>query len=128
MAPPMFDVLPNKLQLVSVRVPLFKTPPPLFGPGVGLPFDTVRPVIVAVTPLLIVKMRKNCVPLTALRMTVNRFAPSPVIVRSLLISNSPDVSVIVWPDKAASKVIVLPGQALLMIARKDPAPLSLLLV
>src|ERR1700686_355871 len=65
--------------------------------------------------------------LLLLPLIVKTFAPGPVIVRFLSISNSPVVSVMV-PTTLGAKVIVLPGQALLMMARKEPAPVSLLLV
>src|SRR3954447_24248534 len=48
------------------------------------------------------------------------------MVSALLISNSPPASVIV-PLTFAANVIMLPGQALVMMLRSDPAPLSLLL-
>src|SRR5207237_9732817 len=61
---------------------------------------------------------------------VNSFAPGPWNVRFLSITSSPEVRVIglvTWPG-VISNVIVLPGQALAMIPRREPAPLSLLLV
>src|SRR6185369_12913756 len=67
-------------------------------------------------------------PAMLLRITVSRFAPGPSIVRLLLTSNSSLVSLIGLTTWDISKVIVLPGQAPLMIVRKEPAPLSLLLV
>ena len=52
-------------------------------------------------------MRKSGVPGAVLRCTLNRFAPGPLIVRYLLISNSPLVSVIVL-FAGNRKVIVSP--------------------
>src|SRR6185369_9552723 len=73
-------------------------------------------------------MRKLGVPVALLRVTVSRFAPGPSIVRFLLINNSPVVRVIGLVTLDISKVIVLPAHAPLMIVRKEPGPLSLLLV
>src|SRR6185369_17586897 len=59
---------------------------------------------------------------------VRRFAPGPVIVRFLSMSNSPVVKVIVCPFSAGSKLIVPPTQTLTIALRNEPAPLSLVLV
>ena len=64
-------------------------------------------------------MRKTDVPAALLRRTLNRFAPGPLIVRLLLISNSPFVSVIVVRFEAGA--IVVPEAASLIALRSDPA-------
>src|SRR5512147_2773939 len=71
-------------------------------------------------------MRKLGVPPTALRCTVNRFGPGPLIVRRLLIDNSALVSVI--GEIPPAKSIVSPAAASRMACRSVPAPLSALLV
>src|SRR5882672_737361 len=48
------------------------------------------------------------------------------MVRLLLIGSSPLVNVIVWPISTGLNVIVLPAQAVVIVDRKDPEPLSLL--
>src|SRR5262245_59199882 len=57
---------------------------------------------------------------------VNCAAPGPVMVRFLLMTSSPVVSVIRLIP--AAKLIVLPGQAAPIAARKLPGPPSLLFV
>src|SRR6185369_7188124 len=49
------------------------------------------------------------------------------MVRLLLISNWPLVSVMVWPERLVTKLMMVPGPALEMAARSEPAPLSRLL-
>ncbi len=71
-------------------------------------------------------MRKLGVPPAALRCTVNRSAPGPLIVRLLLINNSALVSVIAVSPPAKS--IVSPAAASRIACRSVPAPLSALLV
>src|SRR6266403_1292776 len=58
MPPPLWAVLlPNKLQSVSVSVPLLSTAPPSVEPAT-LPLAIVRPVTLTVVPELIVNIRK----------------------------------------------------------------------
>src|SRR5713226_2353189 len=132
MPPPLPAVLPDATHALSVNVPEFQMPPPISKPvPLGFPLDTVKPDIVTVTPALIVKMRKSGVPPAVLRFTDSMFAPGPLIVRFLSISSSPLVSVIVAGPtevRPAAKVIVSPGQAVLIASRKLPAPVSLVLV
>src|SRR5437762_3866617 len=66
-------------------------------------------------PVAMLKMRKSSVPDAALRWTLNRFAPGPVIVRFLLINNSALVSVIVI--RPAEKLIVSPLAAVAIACR-----------
>src|SRR6266550_2030295 len=130
MPPPMtcpllVTVLPETVLLVTVNVPPLKMPPPLAPPvlaTVALPPVIVSPDNAAVTPLLTLNTRLALFP-----EMVNTSAAGPWIIRFLEITNSPLVSVI-GLAKPGVKVIVLPGQALLMVARREPAPLSLLLV
>src|SRR5438552_8367266 len=123
--PPPFAApeLPLIVLLVRVSVPPLKIPPPL----ADFPLEIVRPEMFTTLPELILKMRKSGVPLAVLRITVNRLAPGPVIVRLLSNSNSPDVNVM-GLARPAAKVIVPPSQAWKIVSRKDPAPLSLLFV
>jgi hypothetical protein len=58
---------------------------------------------------------------------VRLFTPGPVIVRFLLMMICPLVNVMVDPG-LKEKVIVLPGTALEMTLRKEPAPLSAVVV
>ena len=135
------------VQLLTTSVPLLAIPPPLsllmlpvsvdavrFSPAPlctkmpapnvpGCPFAIVRFEIVVLTLPAISKMRK----LPALRSTVNKFAPGPLIVRDLLINSSPLVRLIGLTTLGA-KVIVSPPQALAIMKRSEPDPVSLLLV
>src|SRR2546425_1546140 len=111
---------------LTVAVLLLRIPPPE-EPAATIPFEMVKSENVTTPGLakFTLKTRELLLP-----EIVNRLAPGPWKVRFLSISNSPVVSVIglvTWPG-VMSKVIVLPGQALAMIPRNEPAPLSLLLV
>src|SRR5437870_763249 len=111
---------------LTVAVLLLRMPPPE-DPPATMPFAMVKSANVTIFGLAIVTLKTRELLLPE---TVNRLAPGPWKVRFLSISNSPVVSVIglvTWPG-VISKVIVLPGQALAMIPRNEPAPLSLLLV
>src|SRR6266516_2795380 len=130
MPPPLAAGLPEMLQLVIVTVPppLLERPPlripPPRSPG-ALPLAIVKPLIKALTlEEAILKMRK----LPAPRRTVSRFAPGPLIVRFLLINNSPLVRLIGLTTLDISKVIVLPAHALAIMSRSELGPLSLLLL
>src|SRR6478609_3457753 len=92
----------------------------------ALPLAMVSPEISTLGVPEILKMRKFGMPAAALRRTLRRLAPGPLIARFLLIGSSPLVRSIA-PRTFAAKVIVLPPQALVMIERSDPAPLSALL-
>src|SRR5207244_2210101 len=81
---PPVAVLPEMVLLLIVNVPRLRMPPPKRA----LPLLIVRPEMVTLMLLLILKMRKSGVPAKRLRWTVNRFAPGPLIVRFLLITNS----------------------------------------
>src|SRR5438034_2781069 len=148
--PTALAVLPLTVLFVTVSVPWLRMPPP--NPAVLLLSVLLVILTVAVlllrmpppepgtVPFAMVKSEKVTTPGLAkftlktrellLPEIVNRLAPGPWKVRFLSISNSPVVSVIglvTWPG-VMSKVIVLLGQALAMIPRREPAPLSLLLV
>src|SRR5947207_2131996 len=135
MPPPLLKLvplteLPESVLLVIVRLPpsLLKMPPPWFAkPPLIFPLAIVKSEIVTGLTVLIVKIRKAGVPAAGLRTTVSRFAPGPVIVRPLSITNWADVSVM-GLARPAAKVIMPPSQAWKIVSRKDPAPLSLLLV
>src|SRR5438067_13001898 len=58
--------------------------------------------------------------------TVKRLAPRPVMMRFLLITNSPLIRVMV--PRLGAKVIVSPDEALRIACRNDPGPLSFVLV
>src|SRR5258708_38338628 len=80
----------------------------------------VRPEMVTLTLVdAISKMRKFGVLDAALRCTLNRFAPGPLIVRFLLINNSSLVSVIVV--RLAAKLIVSPRAAVAIACRSVQA-------
>src|SRR2546425_474759 len=114
------------LVILTVAVLLLRIPPPELPPPV-VPFEMVKSENVTTPGLgkFTLKTRELLLP-----EIVNRLAPGPWNVRVLSSSSSPLVRVIglvTWPG-VISKVIVLPGQALAMIPRREPAPLSLLLV
>ena len=119
-----------------VSVPAFKIPPPETE-SPGAPGEPAAPLAPTRFPLLIViaemltvlpdaisKTRKLGVPPAVLRCTVRWVAPSPVIVRFLLISSSALVKLICWSISPASKVIVPPSHTSAMAWRRLPAPLS----
>lgn len=89
--------------------------PPPIAP-LMLPLERVRPEMLTVLPTEMVEMRNSDVPPAVLRWTVSRLTPGPLIVRFLLISNSPLVSVIVLLA-GSEKVIVSPDTALEMASR-----------
>src|SRR5207247_4139594 len=127
-APPNTGVLLLSVLFVTltVAVLLLRMPPPE-DPPATVPFEMVKSANVTIFGLAIVTLKTRELLLPEI---VNRLAPGPWKVRFLSISNSPVVSVIglvTWPG-VRSKVIVLPGQALAMIPRREPAPMSLLLV
>src|SRR5256885_2018117 len=98
-------------------------PPAPAPPGAELPLIVL--LVMTIGPVVTLKMPP---PLAVLPLIVNRFATGPWNVRLLSSTSSAEVSVIGLVTWLMSKVIVLPGQALLMIARREPAPLSLSLV
>src|SRR6266446_4230398 len=112
------------LMRLTVAVLLLRMPPPELPP-VTVPFAIVKPEKVATPGFAKVRLKTR---LLLLPLIVNRLAPGPWKVRLLSIANSPEVSVMGLVTWVMSKVIVLPGQALAMIPRSEPAPLSLLLV
>src|SRR5712672_3142905 len=117
-------LLPEMVQLMIVIAPWLEMPPP--ESLLTDPPEIVRPEIVAVTLAKakgISKMRKDPAPRTA-----NRFAPGPLIVRLLSITNSPLTTLIVVIPIA--KLIVSPpeSEALRIACRSVPGPLSLPLV
>src|SRR6266436_6724339 len=71
------------------------------------------------------KTRKSGVPAAALRSTTRLVAPGPEMVKFLLINNSPLVSVI---EPVTEKVMTSPGAAPAIAARKEPGPLSAVVV
>src|SRR5262245_54509142 len=82
----------------------------------------VIPEIETVTALeLMLKIR----PGLAVRCTVKRLAPGPVMVRFLSITNSPFVRLTVVT--LGAKLIISPDEALRIASRNDPGPLSLVL-
>src|SRR6266567_863065 len=111
---------------LTVAVLLLRIPPPE-EPAETVPFAMVKSENVTTPGLakFTLKTRELLLP-----EMVNRLATGPWNVRLLSITSSPEVSVIglVTCPGVRSKVIVLPGQALAMMARREPAPLSLLLV
>src|SRR2546423_1292034 len=83
--PPPIDVeLPEIAHPVTVKIPLLwlRMPPP---PAASFPLVIVKPEMVTLEAK-IPKMRKSVLA-AALRCTVNRFAPGPLIVRLLSIDN-----------------------------------------
>ena len=80
----------------------------------------VRPEIEAVTFAMMWKIRNAGA--LVLRCTVRRPAPGPVIVRFLLITNSPLVRV--TAVRHGAKLIVSPDEALRIACRNEPAPMS----
>ena len=77
--PPPKAELPDRVELVSVRVPELKIAPPMLSPA--LPPVIVRFSNVAVTPELTLMMRKSGVPAAVLRAMVTP-TDGPVIVTS----------------------------------------------
>src|SRR5215510_7595806 len=133
---PPWTTLLETAQLVSVRVPALKMPPPwLVLPPVILPLAMVKP-LMAIAPALIVKTR-----LAKFASIFNAFAPGPLIVRSCPIANSPELSVIVCglPSKKLTaplavvfeKLMVSPEAAAAIASRRRqlaPVPGQLLAV
>src|SRR5262249_169654 len=72
--------------------------------------------------------REPLLPLMALPLMAKRLAPGPEMVRPFLMSSSPLVSVMVWPFRLGSKLMVSPLCADAIAARSDPGPLSLVVV
>ncbi len=101
----------------GVSVPLFRTPP--YSEKVSA---TVSPVMDAVTPFSILNATRRSLPLT-----VKMPAPGPSMSRFWVISSSPLVSVMV-PVTLLANAMVSPGLAVLIVARNDPAPPSLVFV
>jgi hypothetical protein len=116
-------------------MPEFMIPPPfpprlLSAPSGVFPLVIVRPDI-TIVPDVILKMRNSGVPCAVLRWTVRRFEPGPRIetldemtgrtVRRLIVAGPLEVN-------AGSKMIVPPAQTLLMASRREPAPLSAVVV
>src|SRR3989442_10884193 len=95
--------LPESVLLLTFNVPALLMPPP---EATLNPLAIVRPSSVTVAPEAL--MLKTRVPLLPGR--VNRIAPGPLIVRFLLITNSP-VATLMGLARPAEKVIVLPGHA-----------------
>ena len=115
--PPNLAELPEIAQPITVKVPLaWLLMPPLVPPET-LPFAMVRPEIVTVK-LPILKMRNSGVPPAALRCTVNRFAPGPLIFRFLSMNNSAVVSVIAL-FAGREKLIVSPEIAVAIAWRSE---------
>src|SRR5215831_649981 len=120
--PTPLSVFPERVISASVKVPALKMPPPL---AADLPPLMVRLLILTV-PELILNTRLALLPLI-----VN--APFPaltvlLIVRFLLIANSPVVSVMVCGPAPRLKSIVAVAQASRIACRSVPAPLSAVLV
>ena len=93
--PKVLAALPEMVQPTIVNVQPLLIAPPTWTVPLGLPLEIVRPEMVTlmftVFPLLsvlaILNMRKLAVPLAALRCTLSKLAPGPLIVRSLSIIN-----------------------------------------
>ena len=96
--PPLLPVLLPEIVLFEiVSAPVLEIPPPLLG---EFPLAIVRPEIAAMTLVRSdIEDAESWMPPTALRCTLNRLAPGPLIVRFLLISNSPLVRLIA-PDRS----------------------------
>src|SRR6266851_4876585 len=130
MAPPPLAFvaeLPVSVLLLTVSVPLLKTPPPPWSP---LPFSMVTPEMVTVAPEHgggldkhepFEKTRTAPPPLIA-----KLDAPGPLIVKFVLIA-SVLLSVIV-AGNVRLKLIVSPDAALAIAPRSEPGPLSFVLV
>jgi hypothetical protein len=138
--------LPLKVLSWTIRVPIFKTPPPrarLPAAPCAWLVDRVQPTSVRVPafsmppplsarPLVIVKRSIPAVTPAAMLNTrlwllpliVSWSAPSPTMSRLALIANSPLVKVMVWPTRLASKTIMSPSPAPRMASRSEPEPLS----
>ena len=98
---------PEIAQAVRVSVPELLMPPPSVPPKRN-PLAIVRPDMVTV-PDVMLKIRKFGVKFALLRRTVRTFAPGPVMITFLLITNSALVrSIVVRPE---AKSIVSPGDA-----------------
>src|SRR6266550_9513073 len=107
------------LLMLTVAVLLLRIPPPELPLGT-FPFEIVKPKNVTSPGLASVTLKTR---LLLFPLIVNRFAPGPWNVRLLSSTSSAEVRVMGLVTWLMSKVIVLPGQALLMIARREPAPL-----
>src|SRR5712691_11081062 len=105
MPPPKFAELTEIAQPLTVKLPPLKMPPPRLRPDRSPPV-MVRPEMVTLKlPEEIWKMPNLGIPgPMLLRWTVNRLAPGPLIVRSLLINNAALVRLIVV--RPAAKLIV----------------------
>src|SRR5207302_10881123 len=89
--------LPLNTLLLKVVVPLFATAPPLLRgakPLLMTPFDIVKPEMLTVRFVGMVKIRKLGVPAPVLRITVNFSAPGPLILMSWLMSGSVELRII----------------------------------
>src|SRR2546423_8059955 len=116
--------LPEMAQAATVKlVPNWLEMAP---PKSAFPLAMVSLEMVLKPPEVIWKIPK-LVLAAALRCTVNKFAPGPLIVIALLINNASLVRLIGLITLEA-KVIVSPSQALAKMERSEPGPLSLLLV
>ncbi len=111
--------LSEMVQSVSVNTPALRIPPPPGYPRI--PFEIVIPEIETVTPGLMLKTRKET-KAGGFVVMVKRLAPGPVMVRFLLITNSPLIRVTVVT--LGAKVIVSPDEASRIACRNDSAPLS----
>src|SRR5438105_6347479 len=109
--------LPERMLSVTVVVPKLMMPPP---PS-ATPFWMVRPEM-ATVPLTMLNTRDEWLPLIA-----KLEAPGPLIVRSLLITSSPEASVIV-AGSGRLKSIVPPGATLAIASRSEPIPLLFVFV
>src|ERR1043165_6699134 len=108
------DTLSAIVQATIVSVPRLSMAPPLTPDG-GPPFRIDRPEIVTCANDAIWKMWNAAVPGAALRRTVNRFAPGPLIVTFLSINNSPLVRLI--DVRPGAKLIVSPDVVVAIAAR-----------
>ena len=117
--PDTFAMLPVITQSSSAKVPSLFMPPP----NRARPLLTVRPEMVIVPVLEVtLKMRNSGVSPAALRVIVRLPDPGPEIVRSLSITSSPLVSVMV--PRPVAKLIVSPGRAPAIASRNVPGPIS----
>src|SRR5262245_10771545 len=107
----------ERVQLANVSVPKFRIAPPLAVPT--NPLVSTSELNVAVTaPTL--KIRELWLPFRRTGLA----KPEPSMVSGLFRPSSPDVRVIVLPDKLGSKRIVEFEGAEAITERSEPAPLS----
>jgi len=115
--------LPESMELVTVSVDpgLIEMPPP----SGAEPSAMVSPAMVAVTSTSVLLWTLNTW-LTLLPLIVSPPAPRPSMSRFSVICSGPLIAdSVMVPVTPLANAMVSPGLALLMVARNDPVPLSL---